>query len=1016
MMSRSLRSQSHFSLQCSPRNPRIPLRLAWILLALLNYTGLATAQYPQWKHAAPIYILTTPAGADLPAAATVKDFPLLVRLHSDHFPFSEANDDGSDIRFSMKGESLDFEIDEWDPNNGTASIWVLIPTISGNERKPITIHWGKTDAQGLSNSESVFDPVNEYAGVWHLGDEVRDVSGNLTSVDRGTTSAAGMIGHARHFPGKKGIFCGTEITSLPSGETSHTTQTWFRPDSSKGRIIAWGNESGQGKVTMLYQSPPGIRMDCYFSNGDVRAQIPNRSTDWTHVVNTFENGQATLYINGQKQATGNPRHSQLKIAEQARMWIGGWYENYDFVGDIDEVRISRVARSADWVRMEYENQKTLQTLVGPVVQSGDQFLVSPAELQINEGETADLAAIAGGARKIYWSLIRGEQESVIAVDRFKISFNAPRVQGNQTFKIRLDAVYEDGTRSIEVPVTIQETLPDPQFVLEGPSEWDGRKTIEFRPQITNPAELANAKVAKLNYHWQVLGPATIQDIQPKTLILHRAQNSGQMTVKLSLTNGGTTSEAMTTVTVTEPNTDPWVDRTAASDEMPIEGQFYAREESGLGIMHCNGKLKQQTDEVFVRVQANGAPYETQTQIPDKNGNYRFTIKLKPALLTYQVELGTRTNGTEKILHEAGDIVCGDAYLISGQSNALATDTREEAPRVTNPWVRSYGNPRFFKPGERENLWCKPVWKAQSEHMAELGWWGMELANRLVESQQVPIFIVNAARGGTRIDQHQRNDSNPVDLDTIYGRMLWRLQQAQLTHGIRAIIWHQGENDQGAAGPDGGYGWETYERYFVELTADWKQDFPNLRKYYAFQIWPTACAMGRDGNGDMLREVQRSLPRRYSNLRMLSTLGFRPGGGCHYPLEGWSVFAKRLLPLIEQDFYDRPTKGPITSPNLVQAYYPTDARNSIVLEFDQPVVWQKELASEFYLDEQGGLVADGEANGNTLILTLKRPTAAKQITYLKEKSWKQDNLLVGKNQMAAMTFCQVPLGLHPKTIP
>jgi hypothetical protein len=146
--------------------------------------------------------------------------------------------------------------------------------------------------------------------------------------------------------------------------------------------------------------------------------------------------------------------------------------------------------------------------------------------------------------------------------------------------------------------------------------------------------------------------------------------------------------------------------------------------------------------------------------------------------------------------------------------------------------------------------------------------------------------------------------------------------------------------------------------------------------------------------------------------MLSTLGFRPGGGCHYPLEGWSVFAKRLSPLIEQDFYDRPTKGPITSPNLVRAYHPTDARNSIVLEFDQPVVWQKELVSEFYLDEQGGLVADGEANGNTLILTLKRPTAAKQITYLKEKSWKQDNLLVGKNRMAAMTFCQVPLGLHP----
>ena len=41
-----------------------------------------------------------------------------------------------------------------------------------------------------------------------------------------------------------------------------------------------------------------------------------------------------------------------------------------FVGDIDEVRISKVTRSADWVKLQYENQKPLQTLVGPLVQPG----------------------------------------------------------------------------------------------------------------------------------------------------------------------------------------------------------------------------------------------------------------------------------------------------------------------------------------------------------------------------------------------------------------------------------------------------------------------------------------------------------------------------------------------------------------------------------------------------------------------------------------------------------------------
>ena len=105
-----------------------------------------------------------------------------------------------------------------------------------------------------------------------------------------------------------------------------------------------------------------------------------------------------------------------------------------------------------------------------------------------------------------------------------------------------------------------------------------------------------------------------------------------------------------------------------------------------------------------------------------------------------------------------------------------------------------------------------------------------------------------------------------------------MQQARLTHGIRAIIWHQGENDQGADGPTGGYGWETYQQYFIDMSAAWKEDLPNIQHYYVFQIWPNACSMGgSQGSGDRLREVQRTLPRLYSNMGIMSTLGIKPPG-------------------------------------------------------------------------------------------------------------------------------------------
>ncbi len=979
--------------------------------SVLIVVGSATAQYADWEHSGSIYILTTPDGADLPASASVKNFPLLVRLHRDHFRFSEAAAGGRDIRFSAGGRPLPYEVEDWDPEAGTASIWVRMPFIVGNGHQEIRIHWGNSGVQSASDGKAVFNASNGYIGVWHLGGEVRDVVGSLNSEDKGTKKAEGMIGGARFFPGKMGVFCGTEIQTLPFGGTPHSTQAWFRSDTSNGRIVCWGNEKGQGKVTMCYRSPSRIRMDCYFSNGDVRADIPGRSKDWVHAINTFENGQAILYINGVKQGEGNPRHTQLAIERPARMWIGGWYNNYDYVGDIDEVRVSAVARSADWVRLEYENQQPLQTLVGPVVQDGDEFSISPRIVKMNEGETVELVARAGGAQKVYWSVIRDDEESIIASNRFSISFDAGRVKGDRTINIRFAAVYSDGVRSIEVPVTVSETLPEPKFTLKAPAIWDGRKTIEIRPEIRNLAALQNAGVGKLDYRWEVSGLATINDEEPGKLVLHRAQNSGRMTVKLALVNGGDPVAASTEVVVQEPVSDAWVHWIPEDKQMPVEGQFYARDESGKGTLHCKGVLENKAEQVFLRVFADEKEYADESKSPAKDGSYSFAIKLEPALVKYRIEFGIRTGNVESILHRAGDIVCGDAYLINGQSNALATDTREDSPRVTNEWVRSYGRPRFFKAGERKNLWCKPVWKANQEHLAELGWWGMELANRLFETQRVPIFIVNGAQGGTRIDQHQRNDRNPTDLDTIYGRMLWQIRSAQLTHGIRAIIWHQGENDQGAAGPDGGYGWETYQRYFVEMSADWKRDFPNVSRYYVFQIWPSACAMGRDGNGDLLREKQRSLPRLYSSMQILSTLGIQPGGSCHYPLEGWSVFASRIHRLIERDFYGRNVDEPLTAPNLVRAYYTDAAKSSIALKFDQPIVWDDQLASQFYLDGTQGTVTSGSVTGNLLTLTLKEPTSSKQITYLKEKSWSQQKLLIGENGMAALTFCNVPVSMQ-----
>jgi hypothetical protein len=980
------------------------------LLLLTGCLRVALAQYPGWQHQGSLHVLTTPDGADLPASASEEGFPLLVRLHQDFFDFSQAQVNGEDLRFSTRtGVPLAYQVEEWDAARGTASIWVRVPAIQGNARQEIRVHWGQAHAVSESNGAAVFNDSNGYLSVWHMTDPVHDEVGTLGSKDAGTTPTIGVVGPARHLAGEQGVFGGDTITHFPTGASPHSAEAWFRPEQPNATILAWGNEHAQGKVVMQFRSPPHVNLDCYFSGANVASRSRLSLNQWVHVVHTYAKGDSRVYVNGVLDGVSTTPQAPLAIQSPARLWLGGWYGHYDFVGDLDEVRISSVARSADWVRLQYENQKPLPTLVGLVVPPGREFSVSPAQATVWEGRSAEFTAQAGGAQKLYWVLKREGRETRVAVDRFRFAFDAGRVIGDASVTLQFRAIYAQETKTLDIPITIREDIPEPVFALQAPATWDGRQTIEVVPQIANGDALQAQGAGTLHYAWKVSGLAVIKDILPGKLRLTRAQNSGRLTVTATLHNGGQPVTQTTTIEVTEPKRDAWVPRLPARNEQPQDGQFYARNDQNEGTLFYHGTLAEAADSVFLRLYAGNQLIQTERATPGADRSFALATRLQPGLIKYSVEFGTNLDGQETVLRTVTNLVCGDAYLIAGQSNALATDTSEPSPPETNEWIRSYGHPPGNAQDTPGNRWCNPVWKAENGEQAELGWWGMELAKRLLESQQVPIFILNAAVGGTRIDQHQRHAANPTDLTTIYGRMLWRLQQARLTHGIRAILWHQGESDQGADGPTGGYGWETYQQFFVELSAAWKQDLPNVQHYYVFQIWPDACSMGgRNGSGDRLREQQRTLPLLYSNLSLLSTLGIRPPGGCHFPLVGWAEFARLVQPLIERDLYGQTPAASITPPNLRHASYASRARDTIALVFDQPVVWADTLVGQFYLDGEEDRIAAGSVSGNVLTLKLKAASTAQTITYLKETAWSQDTLLHGANGLAALTFCDVPV--------
>jgi hypothetical protein len=980
--------------------------------ALRQGVNLATSP-GNWQHSGSLFILTTPEGANLPASAVESEFPLLVRLNRDTFDFSQARPHGEDIRFSTAdGAPLPYQIEAWDANAGTASIWVRIPQIRGNARQEIRMRWGNPDAASESSGPAVFSTTNGYLSVLHMNDPVQDEVGTVHAIDHGTTAVAGIIGKARHFAGNQGIACGEQIHDYPFGSSAHSTEAWVRVTRPNVTVLGWGNEGGGrgSKVRMQFHSPPHLHIDSDFSDVDGKSTLP--LSEWIHVVHTYTRGDGRVYINGQLDAAAKPL---LDIKRPARMWIGGWYDNYDFVGDIDEVRISNVARSADWIRLEYENQKLQQTLVGSLMQAGNTFSVLPAQLTLAEGRSATLTATAGGAQKVYWTLKREGQETIVAVDRFHYTLDAGRVVGDKTLTLQFKAVYADGVKTKEVPVTIREDLPEPIFTLQAPPHWDGRKSVTVVPQIANLAQMQAKGVGQLHYAWSVVGIAVIAEPTAGKLLLQRAQNSGKMTVTLAVDNGGAATVRTTTIQVTEPKRDAWATPQPAHDEKPEDNRFYARDDANEGILHYNGNLTQEkyeastaaADRVFLKLYAGDRLVQTVSRKLTADRGYTLMAKLKPGLIRYRVEFGVKTGSQETVLRSVTNLVCGDAYLIDGQSNAEATAWGEGDFPYTSDWIRSYGGMESNPEGARLRLWGNATGRAPGGKL-QIGYWGMELAHRLVGAEKVPICIINGAVGGTRIDQHQRNPQNPEDVDTIYGRLLWRVRQAGLTHGIRGILWHQGENDQGADGPTGGYGWETYRQYFVEMSAAWKRDYPNVQRYYLFQIWPKSCAMGINGSDNRLREVQRQLPSLYSHMSIMSTLGIRPPGSCHFLPAGYAEMARLICGLVERDSYGRTFPYPVAPPDLKKVTYTSEKRDEIALEFDQPVVWTNALTSQFYLDGMQGQVVSGSATGNVVTLKLTAPVTARQITYLDSKSWSENNLLYGQNGIAALTFCEVPI--------
>jgi len=78
---------------------------------------------------------------------------------------------------------------------------------------------------------------------------------------------------------------------------------------------------------------------------------------WYHTVATWDGNYPKLYVNGKLEATGGQYIGPLN-SSSFKYYIGVWTNESDwryfFNGLIDEVRIYNYARSAEQIKMDYQ--------------------------------------------------------------------------------------------------------------------------------------------------------------------------------------------------------------------------------------------------------------------------------------------------------------------------------------------------------------------------------------------------------------------------------------------------------------------------------------------------------------------------------------------------------------------------------------------------------------------------------------------------------------------------------------
>ncbi|MEO1022465.1 MAG: DUF2341 domain-containing protein [Bacteroidota bacterium] len=330
---------------------RRPYHVFIILFLSILWTDIAYAQLPGYEYRKQYQV----NGAQVTGSHS--DFPVLFSVTNPDLRSTSnggfvENVNGFDIAFTSDDGStqLDHELESYNSATGEVVVWVRFPTLSSGSDTGFFVYFGNSSISSDQSVVTTWD--SDFQLVMHLDDFDDATANSNNGTENGNSSilsATGQIGNGRDFErGDRHFISVPDDASLDiSGDI--TMSFWVNLESDEDPdFITKGTNTSYEATSRGNRRPRFRRNGGNNVNSDTNLPIGS----WSYLTYVRTSTQRLIYLNGTLDASGNDtgtfslNNDPLIISR-----------NNDAIdGVMDEVRISDIARSADWIATEFSNQ------------------------------------------------------------------------------------------------------------------------------------------------------------------------------------------------------------------------------------------------------------------------------------------------------------------------------------------------------------------------------------------------------------------------------------------------------------------------------------------------------------------------------------------------------------------------------------------------------------------------------------------------------------------------------------